>query len=312
MQENGRKKWNKFFTRPLIFGIVLMLLSFVVSQLIESYNLDSMLYLISRLFETVGLALIISAVYDFSRNTQDFEDFTTDIIRKVIREKGFLSSLNKEEKKEDIIKILDIDNNGIHTDIKEFINDSVEDVLNIKNKLYRTNSFYNFEANQDENGNIIVTGTIKYTLHKNGRENYGNIRGAKTDKTHIIAENNSEINKTVFFSNPNKYGLCEVEIPIEFKDCEKIVVEHHIQENFDKTYGNFYILNLDPLYGLNFSLKCNEELIIEDAILFDDKDKYNSYDCKNVKALNVYRSGWIGENRGLSVLIKNNWGGTKK
>lgn len=77
--EENNGKWYRFFGKWTIIGIILVLISIIIDMVSADY-LDSTTQaflmkgaaIISQLFQTVGVALIIGAIFDFSKKFKRF------------------------------------------------------------------------------------------------------------------------------------------------------------------------------------------------------------------------------------------------
>lgn len=97
------KFFRRFFNRYFIIGLVSILVSIIVDLVFE----DCLLKLtFVNLLNTIGIALLIGSIFDFSKNSNDFMDFVSSILKDIIVSKNFLKGLEDKEKKKALEMVL--------------------------------------------------------------------------------------------------------------------------------------------------------------------------------------------------------------
>ncbi len=84
--------FGKFFS----MGLILILISCILNIKFDNFFI---LQVIENYMSTVGVALLIGSIFDFSKNSEDFVLFMSNIIKRIIITKDFLGELTNEEKK---------------------------------------------------------------------------------------------------------------------------------------------------------------------------------------------------------------------
>lgn len=103
------KKYNPsffslFFTRYTIWGFVLILIAIIM----DLCNSTDIFYIdiLQNIFSTLGVALLVGAIFDFSKNSETFTLFVSNILRDIVVSKDFLNVMSEEEKKNSLELIL--------------------------------------------------------------------------------------------------------------------------------------------------------------------------------------------------------------
>lgn len=313
MDKNTENKLKQLFSGSTICGIVIIVIALVMQEIVAQFQSEvlpiffAVLNILSDLLSIIGTALVIGSIFDFVKNTKDFTELIKKALIEVIQDKTFLNSLNKEEKKKDIFRLIG-GNEKYHTDINNYIDRSIERILDIYKKPYRTNTIYNFSA-RINNSKIEFEGTINYTLHKNqmgsfdpivsiyeNKESktiaiYAVIRGKKKE----LAINIKEADKTV------KY---ETIIPQTLQENEVLEIEQHIVMVYETDWVNFYARVVAPAYGFKLYLNClDDRLEIIDNFIFDDDTEFDIVLDKEKRKITIKSIEWLDEWHGIVILV---------
>lgn len=169
MEKKEKKELKKLIGGYNLLGIVLVFVSLLLKNVVMYYKqyfaplLFELLCTITDMLSIIGTTLVIGAIFDIVRNTEDYTDIIKKTLIEVVQDRQFLQGLSHEEKKRDIFKIIGGDED-VHTDIKKHIDTSIDKILNIYMRPYRTNTNYIFTA-KIENEQLVIDGTISYNLH---------------------------------------------------------------------------------------------------------------------------------------------------
>ena len=103
-----KQKWFHFFTKWFFLGLFLILFSVLTSLLWvpQTAFLRSLSMILSSLLSTVGAALLVGSIFDFSKNSEAFIQFVSKILSDIIISKTFLASLSDKDKEEALTLIL--------------------------------------------------------------------------------------------------------------------------------------------------------------------------------------------------------------
>lgn len=180
-EENKKKskikektKWFNFFTKWFFIGIILVLLSVCLSIYIESiraysfiYNLKPLFSIISGILSTVGIALFVGCVFDFSKNSEAFVSFVSNILSDIVVSKKFLSTLSVKDKEQALNLILKPMDSQLeqYANINDFFKKKINEAMTMFDVNFKSNMILNIDAYKNE-GKVVCKTTITYTIYK--------------------------------------------------------------------------------------------------------------------------------------------------
>lgn len=83
-----KKSWFfMFFTKYTIWGLLLISIS-VIADLCNCKDYF-IVDIISHIISTIGVALLVGAIFDFSKNSEAFTSFVSNILRGIVVSKDF-------------------------------------------------------------------------------------------------------------------------------------------------------------------------------------------------------------------------------
>lgn len=313
MNKHTINKLKKLFGGCTIVGILIIIGSLLMDESTIKFkdNLPPILFSVMRitsdLLNIIGTTLVIGSIFDFVRNTKDFTDIIKESLMDVIQDKNFLQNLSEEEKKKDIFRIIGAKESE-HTDIKKYINGSIDKVLNIYNKPYRINTIYNFTV-KIVDSKLHFEGTINYSLRKNPNGYFNPIisiydnEESKTVGIFVIVKGTRAELKVDINREKDKF-IYETIIPYEFQKYDELEIEQHILDVYKGSQANFYARVVAPAYGFKLYLNClDEELEIIDNFVFDDETQFDIVLDQLGKKITIKSIEWIDEWHGIVILI---------
>lgn len=90
------KFFRRFFNKFFVIGFITILISVIIDLSINDCIIKM---IIVNLSNTIGIALLIGSIFDFSKNSNDFMDFVSSILKDIIVSKNFLKGLEDKERK---------------------------------------------------------------------------------------------------------------------------------------------------------------------------------------------------------------------
>lgn len=311
MRKVNENKLKKIFSGCTIVGIVIIIASLLLKETVEQFRLpvilSSVMSIAGDMMNLIGTALVIGSIFDFVRNTRDFTDIIKESLIEIVQDKQFLTNLSDDEKRRDIVRIIG-GTETAHTDIKKYIDNSIEEILNIYKKPYRTNTIYDFEA-KIVDAKIQFKGTISYNLHKNRNGYFDPIisiyenSDSKTVGVYVIVRGKRNKLK-MNFRNENGKFIYETIVPDEFQKYNDLEIEQHIVDVYREQQANFYARVFAPVYGFKMSLKClDKKLEIVDSFIFGDDADFDKVLDKTSNKIIIKSIEWVDEWHGIVILI---------
>ena len=130
-------RWKNFFTRWFFIGLGFILVSIIVAMISDLLTTNGMyspvlaVNIIAGALSSVGIAFLIGSVFDFSRNSESFIEFVSDILTDIVISKKFLSLLTATGKKDALEMILKPTNEqrDQYSNINEYYKKKIDDSM---------------------------------------------------------------------------------------------------------------------------------------------------------------------------------------
>lgn len=310
---------KKFFSQYILLGIIVILLA----NIINNYFIDCFWKnVIVNSLSTVGIALTIGSIFDFSKNTNEFTSFISNILKKIIITKDFLGELTNEEKK-NVLELLIVPTDSQIEEcssIETFYKKSIENFVDLYNREFKTNLNIHVTA-YVENGIVVCRGNISHRRYKiNERYHPIETNFEKTDSemtnSYILLPSGERIdlkeNEDIDVKGESelkheKLGKKYLtNIPEQINNFPYITLYKEIKE---VGYDHWTVLNwssLTPCDGISFELQCMDGLIVKEYKVFDNPKLYEITTNSKKDKINILSSGWLNEYTGFTILISKN------
>ena len=315
--EKSVLKWYHFFSKYMVIGTILILFAIILDLMhVEHILVD----IFVKLLETIGIALLIGSIFDFSKNSDNFLDLVSNILYQIVVSKEFLKKLGEDDKKQALELILRPSSEQLEKcgNIDDYFKKGIDNSMGMFDIDFKTNLVITAEAVK-ENGKVIVKGVMSNRVYRI-KEEYSPIyttferEGSSITNTTIIhpeGENNPTlVENKIAESDINEKGQIavkyEMRIPEDLQRYPYLTIKREfVEEGFDH-WTNFHWTSLTPCDGIVFHLKCGRELSIKDYLIFDNKKLYDvdlSVDRKNINIISV---NWLNSYTGFTLTISDN------
>ena len=328
-QEKKRKQkiqnkshWFNFFTKWFFIGIILVLLSICLSMYRDSindnsflYNIKPMLTIVSGILSTIGIALFVGCIFDFSKNSEAFVAFVSSILSDIVVSKKFLSTLSVKDKEQALNLILKPMDSQVeqYANINDFFKKRVNEVMTMFDANFKSNMILNIEAHKDFQKNIVFCKTtITYTVYK--------LNNKYQPVKIMLEKENSELYDLVIITpfgekqldvgKPDieptggiTYAIYNLSIPEEYEKYDHLKIQRTIVEPGKDHWIHYIWQSLTPYEGVTCNLKCYDNLKIKDFMIFDNKAYYYTRKSKDNKQLDITSTQWLDPDTGFSFVI---------
>lgn len=312
------KIFKLFFTRYTIYGILLIL----ISILIDSYDRDNFLItIIKNLFSTIGTALIVGAVFDFSKNTEAFTEFVSDILKNIVVSKDFLNEMAEAEKKNSLELILKPTNLQIEqcSSIDLYYKKSIDNFMELYNKPFKTDLVLTLEILK-RNGRLVAKGDMSHRIYKvNGKyppiittfekedckicSSYIILPDGKKIplKNEVKEKTNKSDNEPDNIEEKGIYRKYITEIPEQYSSYPYLTLYREVEEEGYDHWTNFHWTSLTPCDGIKFKLFCRDDITIKDYLIFDNKQYYDVVINDTKDILTIISTNWLDTYTGFTI-----------
>lgn len=326
MDDKNKKEWKLlfkgYFIRYVVVGVILIFSAFIIDfNFIPSLNgkhkfIEFVLEFLKFFCSTLGIALLVAAVFTYSIETANFIGYIKSLLMKIVATKDFLKTLNNIDKKVALKRILTPSNEqiNIYSNISEFFDEHIIKSLQLFNTNFKTHFSIVVKAKY-LNNKVVLEETFNYRLYKI-RESYEPLVIAFADseqefvkievishtgKTKVVplsAFEENEREESGFKWNEYRYSLND-----EFLDSNYVNISFTCKEIGNDHWVSFGYKSTIPTDGISIDLRCEDDLIIKNSIIYDNDKKYSHNTSEGKKELNINSPQWIDKGSGLHVLI---------
>ena len=319
--EKKNRRWYRFFSKWTLIGITFVLLSIIIGMLISdqlsgcTYLVTKALGILSALLQTIGIALIIGAVFDFSRNSKEFTEFVSSILSDIIVSKSFLKRLSASDKEDALNLILQPSENQLeqYSNINSYFQKQIAKSTQMFDTNFKSNLVMNLEA-MKENETVIAKGKVSYRIYKvmnkfqpivvTFEHADSRVLGRRIIYPGGIKEIRADEDSTTKTTEAGvEYKKYIFEIPPELHENPYLTIESDLIETGYDHWMNFHWTSLTPYDGFTFSIKCRDNLIIKDFVVFDEKDPYHVSLSEDKKSMDILSTDWLNAYTGFSMTI---------
>lgn len=306
------KFFRRFFNKYFIIGLITILFSIIFDLKLED---DFLGLTIVNVLNTIGVALLIGSIFDFSKNSNDFMDFVSSILKDIIVSKNFLKGLEDKEKKKALEMVLTPSGNQLEqcSDIQMYFQKKIDDTMEIFHTNFKTNLVMSAEARK-ENHIVQVTITLIYRVYKIEDKYFPLITtferdGCNVDKSFIIYPDGikevteNDITPENIEVSPTNVKTYSYEIPEELYKYPYLTIKKIVIEKGYDHWTNFHWNTLTPTDGITFSLKCYDGLHIQEYFIFDSEDCYNVTESEDKCSIDIISTLWLDKRSGFVFTI---------
>lgn len=321
MKKSNKEKisyFKLFFTKYTIWGIIIIL----ISTIIDLYNLKNIFWLdiLKNCLSTFGCALLVGAIFDFSKNSEAFTIFVSNILRNIVISKDFLNVMSEEEKKNSLELILKPTNLQIEqcSSIDLYYKKSIDTFMNLYESPFKTNLIINIRIFK-ENGHLIAKGDMTHKIYKINEEYKPIITTFERDEckildSYIILPTGNKVkleneyiketnDKNEIDENGEIARKYETIIPKEYYEYPFLTVCREIIEPGYDHWINFHWLSLTICDGIYLKLICDKGITIKDYLVFDDKKCYDIYVNHEKEEMTIISTNWLNSYSGFTVTV---------
>lgn len=306
------KFFRRFFNKFFVIGFITILISIIIDLSINDCILKM---IIVNLSNTIGIALLIGSIFDFSKNSNDFMDFVSSILKDIIVSKNFLKGLEDKEKKKALEMVLTPSGNQLEqcSDIQMYFQRKIDETMEIFHTNFKTNLVVNAEIRKLD-GIVQTFITLTYRVYKIEDKYFPLIttfekEDCNVEKSYIISpEGVKEISEKDITStdediSPINVKTYSYEIPEELYKYPYLTIKKTVIEKGYNHWTNFHWNTLTPTDGITFTLKCYDELHIKEYFIFDSEEFYNVTEADDKTSIDIISTLWLDKHSGFVFTV---------
>ena len=306
------KFFRRFFNKFFVIGFITILISIIIDLSINDCIIKM---IIVNLSNTIGIALLIGSIFDFSKNSNDFMDFVSSILKDIIVSKNFLKGLEDKEKKKALEMVLTPSGNQLEqcSDIQMYFQRKIDETMEIFHTNFKTNLVVNAEIRKLD-GIVQTFITLTYRVYKIEDKYFPLIttfekEDCNVEKSYIISpEGVKEISEKDITStdediSPINVKTYSYEIPEELYKYPYLTIKKTVIEKGYNHWTNFHWNTLTPTDGITFTLKCYDELHIKEYFIFDSEEFYNVTEADDKTSIDIISTLWLDKHSGFVFTV---------
>jgi len=318
-----KQYWFNFFTKWFFLGIFFIIISICLSMYTQNitaaskyYILMPLIYIVTNLLSTIGIALFVGCIFDFSKNSEAFIKFVSNILSDIVVSKNFLSTLSSKDKEQALNLILRPMDTQVeqYSNINAFFKKKITESMTMFETNFKTNVILDIEARKDTKNKIVYCETtLTYTIYRlNNKYEPIEIFFEKENSTssplNIISPlgNLIEVDigqPTEKYSGGVKYQSYKIAIPAEYEHYDHLTIKRKTYEPGKDHWINYIWQSLTPYEGVSCTIKCYDGLTIKDFMIFDNKAYYHVERSTDNTRLDITSSQWLDIATGFSIVI---------
>ena len=306
------KFFRRFFNKFFVIGFITILISIIIDLSINDCIIKM---IIVNLSNTIGIALLIGSIFDFSKNSNDFMDFVSSILKDIIVSKNFLKGLEDKEKKKALEMVLTPSGNQLEqcSDIQMYFQRKIDETMEIFHTNFKTNLVVNAEIRKLD-GIVQTFITLTYRVYKIEDKYFPLIttfekEDCNVEKSYIISPegvkeiSEKDVRSTDEDISPINVKTYSYEIPEELYKYPYLTIKKTVIEKGYNHWTNFHWNTLTPTDGITFTLKCYDELHIKEYFIFDSEEFYNVTEADDKTSIDIISTLWLDKHSGFVFTV---------
>ncbi len=304
--------FKKFFSQFFIYGIIVILCANIINLYFDNSFWKNV---IVNTMSTIGIALFIGSIFDFSKNSKEFMDFVSNILKDIILSKNFLKGLEDKEKKKALEMVLTPSGNQLaqYSDIEMYFKKKINDSMEIFHTNFKTNLSVTVEARKKDSI-VQVSAVLAYRVYKIEDKYFPLITTFERsecciEKSYIISPagiieiKEEDVTNNTLQVSPINVKTFSYDIPNSLYDYPYLTIKKEVIERGYDHWTNFHWNTLTPADGIVFNLSCFDNLHVKEYFIFDDEKSYNVTESDDKTKVNIISTVWLDKNSGFVFTI---------
>lgn len=328
--------FNLFFTKFTYWGLISILISIIIDQTLQNvpsliflnFNFSLVLHIISSFLNTVGIALFIGAIFDMAKNSEAFVDMISKILSNIVVSKTFLNTLSQEDKRQSLEIILKPSGDQLqqYSNINSYFQKKVDETTAMFDTNFKSNLNINVDVYKNTEKKCIESKSIlSYRIYKINNEfrpietwlemsdsEFVSTKLYYENKVKTITKDEMKPIKNADDSTSIYSSKSYFEVPEDLHKYPYLTVQYEIIERGFDHWTNYHWSSLTPYDGINFSLRCSDDLTIKDHFIFDKFTNYSVNLNEKKTQIEIISTIWLNQYSGLSITIADTKGSSKK
>lgn len=310
---------KNFFSQWFYISVILILLGLVAAD-IQSTHISHqyILNVISRLFESVGIAIFVANIFTFTIGTDEFLHFVRNRLISIVISKDFVAKLNQDEQRSLLHMVLKPAKElaDIYSGINDYFNQYVDESMRLFDSSYRGHMILDAVASYNTDKNCIqVEFELDYIIYKVS-DNFESMKlgleneESKHIKTVVRGAGNieqiltDEDAKPIESKDPTMTQMSEILIPDKFNHLSQVNVSRRVIEYGEDHWQVFSYKTIKACDQLTIILRCEDGLVVKKCSTYGVQRNY-SIEQENSR-IKVTYNDWLSPGFGVNLMVAKN------
>lgn len=317
IQPTSRTIFWRFFSNYFWLGAVITLIAIVVDH--NWASTDIIRSVIIDLLKTIGVSVMIAAIFSFASGTNEFVNNIRRLLEKIVIQRDFLGNIDSVSKRTALESLLQPsdDEKKIYSKIHEYYTQFIDEALSIGDKSIREGYVVNCFAKYDPNlRKIAVESTYSYSLYRTkdgfkkislgfeeGEEHSTFDKLCIRDSNGISLLEESSIPLQNHNTNGVKFRRVDKEVPQTAAQETRLKIDQTVTEVGSDHWCLLTFNNLQPTNNFQLFLHCDDNVDIKKYSVFFVDAEYMVDLSQNNKKIHISTNQWINQGTGLAILL---------
>lgn len=315
--QTSRTLFWRFFSNYFWLGLVITLVAVVLDHSWSST--DIIKSVIIDLLKTVGISVMIAAIFSFASGTNEFINNIRKLLEKIVLQRDFLGNIDSISKRTALESLLQPsdDEKKIYSKIHEYYTQFIDEALSIGEKSIREGYVVNCFARYDPKlRRIAVESTYSYSLYRTkdgfkrislgfeeGEENstFDKLCIRDSNGKSLLEESNIPLNN--YDTNGVKFRRVDKDVPQSANDETRLKIDQTVTEVGSDHWCLLTFNNLQPTNNFQLFLHCDVNVEIKKYSVFFVDAEYMVDLSTNRKKIHISTNQWINQGTGLAILL---------
>ena len=313
-----QKVWLlKLFSSYFWLGVVLVLVATVLHLQFPSAH-----FLVTTgvvFLQTIGVAILVAAIFTFTSGTSDFIDSITDLLRRIVIDREFLGNIDSESKRNALAGLIKPSEaeRQLYADIGRYYDVFINHTMDITKRCVRSDYAVAARVYKDADGMVAAEQSVSYRLHPT-------VSGYTDIEIRLDEKDLGSLFQWFRVSDPQGRVICNrLPDPVEVmrrgnKTYSCVIPLKDIGEGSDHLKVQFCVIERghdhwthlcfearEPTDGFTYFVHCEDDLHVCAVASFVHSADFKVY-RDGTQRIEITCNEWFNEGTGLAMVISNN------
>ena len=308
-----------FFSRWFYIAIILVLIGLIFASIESSHKEHQYFFdLISKLSESVGIAILVANIFSFTIGTTEFLQYIRQRLIDIVVSKDFIARLNQEEQRELLKMTLKPPRklSEIYSGIDDYFKNYIDNSLALFDTCYRGHIVLSAEASMDqENHRLRVDLQLDYIVYRvaerfdplllwfEGEDSVHVETKIKSPRGEHEILTEQKLTELHDIRDPSMKQGYEMEVPDRFNQYRHINISRKIIEYGNDHWQIFSYKTIKPCDQLLLNLRCKDGIVVRRCDTYGLQDDFEIETSEDKTHIRVAYNDWLSPGFGVNILL---------